>query len=70
MLLHLIYLYNKYVAKVTKQNMNPSTDLVLEVHTAQKKRDESVMNRIRVANQERDEAIKRLRQLERRLDDQ
>ncbi|XP_021361703.1 mirror-image polydactyly gene 1 protein-like isoform X2 [Mizuhopecten yessoensis] len=44
--------------------------LVQEVHTAQKKRDELSQKRIKVANQERDEALLRLRQAEVRLDDQ
>ncbi|XP_060068442.1 uncharacterized protein LOC132548593 [Ylistrum balloti] len=44
--------------------------LVQEIHSAQKKRDESLMNRIKVANQERDEASLRLRNAEIRLEDQ
>ncbi|XP_033734074.1 mirror-image polydactyly gene 1 protein-like isoform X2 [Pecten maximus] len=44
--------------------------LVQEVRSAQKKRDESSMNRIKIANQERDEALLRLRQAEIRLEDQ
>ncbi|XP_069117112.1 mirror-image polydactyly gene 1 protein-like isoform X2 [Argopecten irradians] len=44
--------------------------LVQEVRSAQKKRDESSSNRIKIANQERDEALLRLRQAEIRLEDQ
>ena len=44
--------------------------VVEEVYAAQRKRDEATAARMRLANEERDDVIERLRQLEARLDAQ
>lgn len=46
------------------------SDLVQEVHSAQKRRDESMMGRLQMANDEKDEMINRLREIEQKLEDQ
>ncbi|XP_062587228.1 mirror-image polydactyly gene 1 protein-like isoform X2 [Saccostrea cucullata] len=43
--------------------------MVQEVHTAQRKREESMMGRMKLNSQEKEEALRRLRELERRLDE-
>lgn len=44
--------------------------VVKEVYSAQKKRDESSAGLMRLANEERDDVMERLRKLEARLDTQ
>lgn len=46
-----------------------SVDLVQEVHKAQKRKEEAMMGRIKVANQERDESMFRLSEMERRYEE-
>ncbi|XP_048735258.1 mirror-image polydactyly gene 1 protein-like isoform X2 [Ostrea edulis] len=43
--------------------------LVQDIHTAQRKREESMMGRMKLNCQEKEEALRRLRDLERRLDE-
>jgi hypothetical protein len=43
--------------------------MVQEVHKAQRRKEEAMMGRIKVANQERDEALFRLSELERRYEE-
>ncbi|XP_022332818.2 mirror-image polydactyly gene 1 protein-like isoform X4 [Crassostrea virginica] len=43
--------------------------MVQEIHTAQRKREESMMGRMKLNSQEKEEALRRLRELERRLDE-
>jgi len=42
--------------------------IVEEVYAAQRQRDEASAGRMRLANQERDDVLQRLRQIEARLD--
>lgn len=43
--------------------------MVQEIHSAQRKREESMMGRMKLNSQEKEEALRRLRELERRLDE-
>ena len=43
-------------------------DMVEEIYRAQKQRDEAILGRLRLANEERDEALVKLRQSEREPD--
>eukprot|EP00105_Crassostrea_gigas_P001335 XP_011413448.1 PREDICTED: uncharacterized protein LOC105318192 isoform X3 [Crassostrea gigas] len=61
--------------KTKEVNVKGSTEasaaagMVQEIHSAQRKREESMMGRMKLNSQEKEEALRRLRELERRLDE-
>ena len=46
------------------------TGIVEEVYAAQKKRDDASLGRMRLVNEEKEDVIERLRNMERRLDEE
>ncbi|KAJ8308214.1 hypothetical protein KUTeg_013088 [Tegillarca granosa] len=63
-------LKSEEVEKSVNTEAQKAADLVQEVHSAQKRRDESMMGRLQMANDEKDEMINRLKEIEQRLEDQ